>query len=83
MLQESFNVYFPEINYEKYMTLSRANYASVMNGNIIDRRAGRIQNTGDLSRDLETEIDGVKFIVQSGVEHRAAVVIRGSVMYFS
>ncbi|MCL4311786.1 MAG: 2,3-bisphosphoglycerate-independent phosphoglycerate mutase [Candidatus Thermoplasmatota archaeon] len=56
----------------------RANYASVMNGKIIDRRAGRIQNTEDLSRELETEIDGVKFIVKSGVEHRAAVVIRGS-----
>jgi 2,3-bisphosphoglycerate-independent phosphoglycerate mutase len=55
----------------------RANYASVKEGKIIDRRAGRIQNTQPLSSDLETEIDGIKFIIKSGVEHRAALVIRG------
>jgi 2,3-bisphosphoglycerate-independent phosphoglycerate mutase len=56
----------------------RANYASVIDGQIVDRRAGRIQNTIELSNALETEIDGVKFIVKSGVEHRAAVVMRGT-----
>ncbi len=55
----------------------RANYATVKNGKIIDRRAGRVKDTDSLSSDLETEIDGVKFIVKSGVEHRAAVVMRG------
>ncbi|MCL4349584.1 2,3-bisphosphoglycerate-independent phosphoglycerate mutase [Ferroplasma acidiphilum] len=55
----------------------RANYASIIDGKIVDRRAGRIQNTAELSSALETEIDGVKFIVKSGVEHRAAVVMRG------
>ncbi len=55
----------------------RANYATVKDGKIIDRRAGRVKDTDSLSSDLETEIDGVKFIVKSGVEHRAAVVMRG------
>ncbi|KJE48696.1 MULTISPECIES: 2,3-bisphosphoglycerate-independent phosphoglycerate mutase [Acidiplasma] len=55
----------------------RANFASVENGRVTDRRAGRIKDTTELSRSLETEIDGVKFIIKSGVEHRAALVIRG------
>ncbi|MEM0139956.1 MAG: 2,3-bisphosphoglycerate-independent phosphoglycerate mutase [Ferroplasma sp.] len=55
----------------------RANYASVIDGKIVDRRAGRIMDTEELSRSLETEIDGIKFMVKSGVEHRAAVVMRG------
>jgi 2,3-bisphosphoglycerate-independent phosphoglycerate mutase len=56
----------------------RANYATVKDGKVVDRRAGRVQDTDILSSDLETEIDGVKFIVKSGVEHRAAVVMRGN-----
>lgn len=56
----------------------RANYATVKDGKVIDRRAGRVQNTGILSAELETEIDGVQFIVKSGVEHRTAVVMRGN-----
>ncbi len=56
----------------------RANFASVIDGKIVDRRAGRINGTDELSRSLETEIDGIKFIVRSGVEHRAAVVMRGN-----
>jgi 2,3-bisphosphoglycerate-independent phosphoglycerate mutase len=55
----------------------RANYASVKDNVIIDRRAGRIRDTEELSKDLETEIDGIKFTVKSGVEHRAAVVLHG------
>lgn len=55
----------------------RANYATVKGGKVIDRRAGRVHDTDVLSADLETEIDGVRFIVKSGVEHRAAVVMRG------
>jgi 2,3-bisphosphoglycerate-independent phosphoglycerate mutase len=55
----------------------RANYATVKEGKVIDRRAGRVHGTDVLSADLETEIDGIRFIVKSGVEHRAAVVMRG------
>ncbi len=55
----------------------RANYASVINNTVVDRRAGRIKDTNNLSKELETEIDGVKFIIKSGVEHRAALVLRG------
>ena len=55
----------------------RANYATVKGGKVIDRRAGRVHGTDVLSADLETEIDGIRFIVKSGVEHRAAVVMRG------
>jgi len=55
----------------------RANYASVINNVVVDRRAGRIRDTSILSKELETEIDGIKFIIKSGVEHRAALVLRG------
>ena len=55
----------------------RANYATVKGGKVIDRRAGRVHDTDPLSAELETEIDGVRFMVKSGVEHRAAVVMRG------
>ena len=55
----------------------RANYASVVNDMVVDRRAGRIRDTNDLSKKLETEINGIKIIMKSGVEHRAALVLRG------
>ncbi len=59
----------------------RCNYATIENGIIKDRRAGRpptektAQLTQLLARQIQ-EIDGVKFIFGAGMEHRFAVVMR-------
>ena len=57
----------------------RANFSTRDSSQIItDRRAGRIANgTDKLAQSLNMEIDGVEFFVQEGVEHRAALVVRG------
>ncbi len=56
----------------------RANYAT-RDGNVIsDRRAGRITDTTtDLSSAISMKLDDVEIEVGSGVEHRAALVMRG------
>lgn len=58
----------------------RANFATRNKDNIIvDRRAGRISvGTNELAELLNMEIDGIKFYVKEGVEHRAALVMRGA-----
>ncbi|MCL6089712.1 MAG: 2,3-bisphosphoglycerate-independent phosphoglycerate mutase [Candidatus Thermoplasmatota archaeon] len=58
----------------------RANFGTRKeNGEITDRRAGRINNgTELLAKDLSMNIDGVDFFVRAGVEHRAALVMRGN-----
>ncbi len=56
----------------------RANYATRKGKTIADRRAGRIdESTEPLSRAISIGIDGIKFDVSSGVEHRAALVMHG------
>lgn len=57
----------------------RANFGTRdSNGIVKDRRAGRIsEGTDKLAASLNMEIDGVKFMVREGVEHRAALVMRG------
>ncbi len=55
----------------------RANFGTVKNGVIIDRRAGRIQNTKELTKALNMKIRNVQIIIKSGTAHRAAVVLRG------
>ena len=57
----------------------RANFATRSSGGkITDRRAGRfIPGSDKLARSLCMKIDGVEFIVKEGVEHRAALVLRG------
>lgn len=57
----------------------RANFATVdETGTVSDRRAGRNPTgTDELSRSLSMKIDDVEFIVKQGVEHRAALVLRG------
>lgn len=57
----------------------RANFATVADGEITDRRAGRI-DTGtarELSRDLSMRINNVEIIFKSSVEHRGVLVLRG------
>ena len=56
----------------------RANYATRNGRTVLDRRAGRIEeSTEPLSRSISIEIDGMKIDVSSGVEHRAALVMHG------
>lgn len=59
----------------------RCNYATIRNGVITDRRAGRIptEQSGKLTGRLQEElgvIDGVKMIFAPGMEHRFAVLMR-------
>ncbi len=59
----------------------RANFATVRNGQIIDRRAGRIPT--ELGKKLQQKIgkmniEGVEVLFVSTVEHRGVVVLHGS-----
>jgi len=57
----------------------RGNFATVTSDFFLaDRRAGRIDNTGDLLKSLEKiNISGVKIFLKKGLEHRVAVLFRG------
>ncbi len=58
----------------------RCNFATVNSELVVeDRRAGRIKSgTEELAEAINgMEIDGVKFFVRAGVEHRAVLVMRG------
>ena len=57
----------------------RANLATVdKKGVIIDRRAGRIDNSEPFAELLNgMEIKGIKFIIKAGTAHRLALVMRG------
>lgn len=57
----------------------RANFATIDSNRVVtDRRAGRIdEDTSELAEALTFELDGVEFSVKNGVEHRAALVMRG------
>ncbi len=56
----------------------RGNFSTVKDGEVVDRRAGRIKDADDLIESIDgTEIDGVKFIVKSAKEHRVGIVMRG------
>ena len=57
----------------------RANFATAdSNGIVKDRRAGRLdEDASELAEDLCMEMDGLVFQVKAGVEHRAALVVKG------
>jgi len=57
----------------------RANFATVDKDlKIIDRRAGRIDNTKPLVRALSSiKVNGVKFLIKKSNGHRAGLILRG------
>lgn len=60
----------------------RCNFATVQDGVVRDRRAGRIKTGTDqlaaaVNEGLRDGIDGVQVIFKESVEHRAALVLRG------
>ncbi len=57
----------------------RANFATMDNEyKIIDRRAGRIRkDTDKLAKSLNMKIEDVEVIFKEGIEHRAALILRG------
>jgi 2,3-bisphosphoglycerate-independent phosphoglycerate mutase len=57
----------------------RANFATLENGKITDRRAGRVDSAtaASLVKYLPKKIDDVEIIFKSSVEHRGALVLRG------
>lgn len=55
----------------------RVNFATLKNGKIIDRRAGRIKNVKVFEKDLGLCLKNVNFILKAGTEHRAALIMRG------
>ena len=57
----------------------RCNFATIENGKIVDRRAGRIkEGTDKLAESINDELDlYVDFTFKASVEHRAVLVLRG------
>lgn len=57
----------------------RANFATVRDGKVTDRRAGRVDTAtaAALSKPLSMRIDDVEVIFRNSVEHRGALVLRG------
>lgn len=70
-----------EIELKRTDVAVRCNYATIKDGIIVDRRAGRIptEKNIELTKKLSTEIteiDGVEIILKSGKEHRFSLVMR-------
>ena len=56
----------------------RCNFATLEDGKIIDRRAGRIRETEELAKAIDEEVHlDVDFIFKRSTGHRAALVFRG------
>jgi len=69
------------LNFAKGDVAARLNFCTLdNNGNVVDRRAGRLSNeiAVELCRELDNiSIPGVEISVQAEMEYRAAVVFRG------
>lgn len=57
----------------------RVNFATVENGAVTDRRAGRISDTDELAKAIneQVKVPGVDIIFKRSTGHRAALVLRG------
>ncbi|HJJ38528.1 MAG TPA: 2,3-bisphosphoglycerate-independent phosphoglycerate mutase, partial [Methanocorpusculum sp.] len=69
------------ISMEPGMIGFRANYATVTDGLVSDRRAGRIEDTKEISRAVKEGVDlskyGVTIEFEPGTGHRAALALKG------
>ena len=69
------------ISMEPGMIGFRANYATVTEGLVSDRRAGRIEDTKEISRAVKEGVDlskyGVTIEFEPGTGHRAALALKG------
>ncbi len=66
------------IDLEKGDICLRGNFSTVINGDVVDRRAGRITDTEQLIKEINgIQIEGVKFLVASAKEHRVGIAMRG------
>jgi 2,3-bisphosphoglycerate-independent phosphoglycerate mutase len=70
------------IHMEPGMIGFRCNYATLSpGGDVVDRRAGRIHDTQDLSAAIQEGVDlsrsGVSFVFRSGAGHRASLAFKG------
>ncbi len=66
------------IDVERGDVAIRGNFATVKNGEVVDRRAGRIKDPGELIKEIDgLEIDGVSFSVKSAKEHRVGIAMKG------
>ncbi len=56
----------------------RGNFGTVKNGEVIDRRAGRVKDPTKLIEGIDgMEINGVRFQVESAKEHRVGIAMKG------
>ena len=56
----------------------RGNFATVRDGEVVDRRAGRIRDTHELAQAVQENVDlEAEFIFKESAGHRAAFVLRG------
>ena len=55
----------------------RVNFATVKNGKIKDRRAGRIKNVKSFEKSLSMKLRDIEFILKASTEHRATLILRG------
>jgi 2,3-bisphosphoglycerate-independent phosphoglycerate mutase len=57
----------------------RVNFATLQNGVVTDRRAGRIEDTDSLAKAIneKVKVPGVEIIFKRSTGHRAALVLRG------
>ncbi len=56
----------------------RGNFATVRDGKVVDRRAGRIRDTHELAQAIQEKLDlDAEFIFKESTGHRAALVLRG------
>lgn len=57
----------------------RANFATIKDGQVVNRRAGRITTAEarQLEKDVNMTLDDVQVLFRSSVEHRGALILRG------
>jgi 2,3-bisphosphoglycerate-independent phosphoglycerate mutase len=74
------------IHMEPGMIGFRCNFATLADGKVVDRRAGRIHQTEALCQAIQEGVDlslyNVKFVFRPGAGHRAALALKGAGLGF-